>query len=89
MPVQAHNFNDLVSAPAAGEKARLHVIEMTLPHLSGHDEQKNHADGHVGAVKACNHEKTRAKLGCAHRVAPGSYAFFDQLSPFEGLHTDE
>ena len=89
MPVQAHDFDDLVAAPAAGEKARLHVIEMTLPHLSGGDEQKNHADCHVGAVKSCNHEKARAKLRCAHRVAPGTYAFFDQLGPFEGLHTDE
>src|SRR6476660_2967843 len=58
VPVQAGDFDDLVVPLPAREKATPFDIEVSTPDLSGDDDQENHADRHVGAVEAGNHEKT-------------------------------
>src|SRR6059058_3093660 len=55
VPVQAHDLDDLVIALAAGEKARTLPVEVAAQHLDRHDDEENHADGHVRAVKARDH----------------------------------
>src|SRR6266852_7001540 len=57
VPVQAGDFDDLVMALPAREKAASFDIEVSTPNLSRDDDQENHADRHVGAVEASDHEK--------------------------------
>src|SRR4030081_2645045 len=57
VPVQAGDFDDLVMPLPAREKAGPFDIEVSPPTLSRDGDQKNHADGHVGAVEAGDHEK--------------------------------
>src|SRR6267154_4403903 len=89
VPVQAGDFDDLVMSFPAREKTAPFDIEVSPPNLSRNGDQENHADRHVGAVEAGDHEKARTKLRRAPRVAPGPDALHDQLGPFEGLHSDE
>src|SRR3546814_1071703 len=90
MPVEAHDLHGLVVRPPAGEEARTRAIVVSPPDLSCSSDEEDHAEGHVGSMKARDREKGRAKLGRAKRVAPGAYAFLhDQLGPLEGLHADE
>ena len=72
------------------KKPRFSVSIVAPPYLPGHQDQEQHADRHVEAVEPGDHEEARAELGCAHRIAPGADAFFDdQLGPLKGLHADE
>src|SRR6202047_2533659 len=57
VPVQAGDFDDLVMPLPAREKAVPFDIEVSPPNLSRDGDQENHADRHVGAVEACDHEK--------------------------------
>src|SRR5229473_8715950 len=57
VPVQAHDFDDLVIPPPAREKAASFDIEVSPPNLSRDGDQENHAYRHVGAVEARDHEK--------------------------------
>src|ERR1700716_1610981 len=57
VPVQAGDFDDLVMPFPAREKPALFDIEAPPPNLSRDGDQENHADCHVGAVEASNHEK--------------------------------
>src|SRR6516162_9960904 len=83
VPVQAGDLDDLVIALPTREKAAPLDIEISSKNLSCDCEQENHADGHVCAVEAGDHEKACAKLRRAPRIAPGPDAFHDQLGPFE------
>src|SRR5580704_6304278 len=58
VPVQAGDFNDLVMPFAAREKAAPFDVEISPPDLSRDGDQENHADRHVGAVEAGDHEET-------------------------------
>src|SRR5258708_33312897 len=69
VPVQAGDFDDLVIPPPAREKAASFDVEVSPPSLARDGDQENHADRHVGAVEACDHGKSRAKLRRAPRVA--------------------
>src|ERR1700730_916577 len=57
VPVQAGDFDDLVMSFAAREKTAPCHVELPPPNLSRDGDQENHADRHVGAVEACDHEK--------------------------------
>src|ERR1700686_2554824 len=57
VPVQAGDFDDLVVPLPAREKAGSFDIEVSPPNLSSDDDKENHADRHVGAVEASDHEK--------------------------------
>src|ERR1700739_3539636 len=57
VPVQAGDFDDLVLPFPAREKTASFNIEVSPPNLSRDGEQENHADRHVGAVEAGDHEK--------------------------------
>src|SRR2546421_7149474 len=90
VPVQAHDFDDLVFTLPPGHEARPLVIQISPNDLRRHDQKKNHADRHVRTVEARDHEKSRAELGRTQGVAPGTYSLMDdQLGPLEGLHPDE
>src|SRR5882757_11364340 len=78
VPVQAGDFDDLVVTLPAREEAAPFDIEVSPPNLSRDGDQENHADRHVGAVEAGDHEKARTKLRRAPRVAPGPDALHDQ-----------
>src|SRR5882672_10941587 len=68
VPVQAHDFDDLVIPFPAREKAPPFDVEVPPPHLSRDGDQEDHADRHVRAVEAGDHEKARTKLSRAPRV---------------------
>src|ERR1700720_3403201 len=57
VPVQAGDFDDLVMSFAAREKTAPFDVEISPPNPSRAGDQENHADRHVGAVEACDHEK--------------------------------
>src|ERR1700682_5762169 len=76
VPIQAHRFDDLVVTLPAGQEARPLLIQVSPQYLDRHDDQKNHSDRHVRAMKSGDHETARAELSRAHRVAPGPYALF-------------
>src|SRR5438477_12504509 len=57
VPVQAGDFDDFVMPFPAREKAAPSDIEVSPPNLSRDGDQENHADRHVGAVEARDHEK--------------------------------
>src|ERR1700674_1284189 len=57
VPIQAGDFDDLVIPLPAREKAAPFDIEVSPPDFSRDGDQKNHADRHVGAVEAGDHEK--------------------------------
>src|SRR6266480_8049719 len=73
VPIQTHGFDDLVVALPASQKARPLLIEVSPQRLDRHDDEEDHADRHVCAMKARDHEKARAELGRAHGVAPGTH----------------
>src|SRR6267378_5656291 len=84
VPIQAHDFDDLVFSLPAGHKARPLVIQIAPYDLYGHDDQENHADRNVGAMETRDHEEGRAELRRPQGVAPGTYPLVhDQLGPFE------
>src|SRR5262249_22604983 len=89
VPVQAHDFDDLVVASSAREKAASLYVKIAAPDLSRDDDQEDHTDGHVRTVEARDHEEARAELRRAPRIFPGPHALHDQLRPLEGLHADE
>src|SRR6185503_14471572 len=89
VPIQTHGFDNLVVSLPAGEEAWPLVIQIPPYYLYGHDDQEDHADRHVRAMETRDHEKARAKLRRAPRVAPRPDSFHDQLGPLEGLHADE
>src|SRR5271166_1348155 len=89
VPVETQDLDDLVIALSAGKEAASPAVEISPPNFSGDDDQEDHSDRHVRAVKARDHEKARAKLHRAPRIAPGSNSFPDQLGPLESLHSDE
>ena len=57
MPVEAHDFDDLVMSLSAREEAAPFDVEVSPPDLSRDGDQENHAERHVGAVEAGDHEK--------------------------------
>src|SRR5206468_6933302 len=57
VPVQAHDFDDLVMALPAREKAAPFDVEVASPDFSRNREQENHTDRHMGAVEAGDHEE--------------------------------
>src|ERR1700693_3665701 len=57
VPVQAGDFDDLVMPFAAPEKTPAFDTANTPPNLSRDGDQENHADRHVGAVEAGDHEE--------------------------------
>src|SRR3979490_2617469 len=73
VPIQAHDFDDLVFTLPAGHEARPLVIQISTNALCGHDDQENHADRHVRAMEPRDHEKGRAELGRPQGIAPGTY----------------
>src|SRR5262249_59095402 len=89
VPVQAHDFDDLIVSLPAGEKASHFAVEVSTQHFSRNDDQEDHSDRHMGAVEARDHEKAGAKLIRAPRVDPRPHPFPDQLRPLETLHSDE
>ncbi len=89
VPVQAHRLDDLVVAAASCHESRSLVVEVSAPDLDRNDDEEDDADRHVRAVEAGDHEKGRAELRRAPRVAPGTDALRDELGPFERLHADE
>jgi cytochrome c oxidase subunit 1 len=79
----------ITAAPMGEETWRL-MFEIATQNFDRHDDQENHADRHVKAMKAGDHEKTRTKLGGAHWITPRPHPFLDdQLGPLEGLHANE
>src|ERR1700682_1315759 len=62
VPIQAHRFDDLVVTSPAGQEAWPLLVQVSAQYLDRHDDQENHADRHVRAVKPGDHEKTRAEL---------------------------
>src|SRR6266481_7946012 len=62
VPVQAGDFDDLVVPFPAREKTAPFDIEISPQNLSRNGDQENHADRHVGAVEAGDHEKAGSKL---------------------------
>src|SRR4030081_3722779 len=70
VPVQAGDFDDLVITLPAREEAAPFDVEVSPPKLSRNGDQENHADRHVGAVEAGDHEDHLAKLRDAQGVAP-------------------
>src|SRR6266498_3297396 len=89
VPVQTHDFDNLVVALSAGQQARPLLIQVSPPYLPRNDAEEDDADRYVGPVEAGDHEKRRAELRRSPGVAPRTYALEDQLRPFEGLHADE
>src|SRR5258708_37746820 len=89
VPVQTHDFDDLVVPLPAGKKASRFAVEVSTQHFSRNDDQEDHSDRHMAAVKAHDHETAGAKLVRAPRVAPRPHPFHDQLGPLETLHSDE
>src|SRR5258708_3156317 len=57
VPVQAGDFDDLVMPFPAREKAAPFDIEVSPQNLSRNGDQENHADRHVGAMEAGDHEE--------------------------------
>src|SRR5260370_797243 len=57
VPVQAGDFDDLVMPFPAREKAAPFDVDVSPPNLSRNGDQEDHADRHVGAVEAGDHEK--------------------------------
>src|SRR5258708_25873763 len=57
VPVQTGDFDDLVMPFPAREKTAPFDIEISSPNLSRDGDQENHADRHVGAVEAGDHEE--------------------------------
>src|SRR4030095_2390346 len=85
VPVQAHDFDDLIVPLPAGEKASRFAVEVSTQHFSRNDDQEDHSERHMGAVEARNHEKAGAKLVRAPRVAPRPHPFHDKLGPLESM----
>src|SRR5688572_11766214 len=52
MPVESHDLDVLVAAPAAGEEPGPSRVVISAPDLSRHDDQEDHPERHMGAVKA-------------------------------------
>src|SRR5262245_1431901 len=75
VPVQAHDLDVLVMALPAREKAAPLDVEVASPDLSRDHDQEDHADRHVGAVEAGDHEEARTELLRAPGIAPGADAF--------------
>src|SRR5690348_14989348 len=67
VPVKAGDFDDLVLPFPAREKTAPSDVEVSAKNLSRNDDQEDHADRHVGAVEAGDHEKARPEL----RRSPG------------------
>jgi hypothetical protein len=57
VPVQTSDFDDLVMPFPAREKPAPFDIEVSPPNFSRDGDQENHAERHVGAVEASDHEK--------------------------------
>src|SRR6266511_636043 len=89
VPVQTHYFDDLVVSFSSGQEAGSLFVQVSPPHLHRDDAEEDHADRHVRAVKAGDHEERRAELRRSPRVAPRTHALHDQLGPLERLHPDE
>src|SRR5262249_57517953 len=70
VPVQTHDFDDLVVPLPAGEKASRFAVEVSTQHLSRNDDQEDHSDRHMGAVEPRDHQKPQAKLLPAPPFAP-------------------
>src|SRR5258708_32883116 len=70
VPVQASDFDDLVMPLPAREKTTPFDIEVSPPNLSRDSDQENHADRHMGALEAGDHEKAYTKLLRAPRLSP-------------------
>src|ERR1700676_3043371 len=83
VPVQAHDFDDLVAPLLAGEKASRFAVEVSTQHFSRNDDQEDDSERHMGAVEARDHEKAGAELVRAPGVAPRPHAFHDQIGPLE------
>src|SRR5215510_10567590 len=82
VPIQSHDLDGLVVPLPAGEKAAPIAVEISPPDLPSDDDQENHANRHMRAMKTRDHEKAGAELCCAERIAPGTYAFVhDQVGP--------
>src|SRR5258706_13918338 len=89
VPIEARHLDDLVIPLPAGEEAALFLIEVTTPNLARHDDQEDHADRHMGPVKARDHEEGRTELRRTPGISPRTHTFPDEFGPFESLHADE
>src|SRR5918998_1537872 len=89
VPVEANDLAPLVAPLRGGKEAPPLPVEVPAPDLARDDEQEDHADRHVRAVEARDHEEGRAELGGAPRVLPRPDPLVDQLAPLEGLHAYE
>src|SRR3546814_8160861 len=85
MPVQAHDLHGLVMRHPAGEEARTRAIVVSPPDLSCSSDEEDHAEGHVGSMKARDSEKGRAKLASTKRVSPGAYRSEEHTSELQSL----
>src|SRR3712207_2862215 len=79
VPVEAHDLHRFILPFAACEEAAPFVIVVPAPDLAGDDKQEEHAEAHMGAVKARDHEEGRAELCRSPWVGPGAHALMDQL----------
>src|SRR5215471_15593683 len=80
VPIETHDLDGFVVSLPAGEEAASGAVEVSPPDLPGDDDQEQHAERHVRAVKAGDHEKAGAELGGAERIAPGTHPFIhDQV----------
>src|ERR687898_3484078 len=89
MPVESHDFDDLVASFPARKKSWRLDVEISSPNLPRDDDQKDDPDRDVRAVETRDHEEGRAELWRPPRVPPGSDPLQDQLAPLEGLHAHE
>src|SRR5207247_9030751 len=80
VPVQTHDFDDLVVSLPAGEKASRFAVEVSTQHFSRNDDQEDHSARHMGAVKARDHERAGTTLVRAPRVAPRPPPLHDHLA---------
>src|SRR5215218_8228628 len=83
VPVEARDFDDLVISSSAREEPTRASVEIAAPNFAGDDEQKDHADRHVGTVEPGDHEEAGAELRGAPGVPPRPHSLEDQLRPLE------
>src|SRR5262245_44529963 len=71
VPVQTHDFDDLVVPLPAGEKASRFAVEVSTQHFPRHDDQEDHSDLHMGAWKARNQKKPEPNWSAPHGLPQG------------------
>ena len=72
MPIESHDFNGFVVRFHAGKKSFSARIKISSKSFSGKNKQKDHTNGHMGAMETSNHKEERTKLGSTKMIAPRS-----------------